>query len=50
VGRGKENDIEVVDATVSRNHARIYSVESNKIMIEDNSSKYGTFVSFQDPY
>ena len=50
VGRGKENDIEVVDATVSRNHARIYSVESNKIMIEDNSSKYGTFVSFQEPY
>ena len=50
MGRGKENDIEVVDATVSINHARIYSVESNKIMIEDNCSKYGAFVSFQESY
>lgn len=49
LGRGKECDIEVIDSTVSRSHAKIYSNSQNDICIEDNSSKYGTFVGLNGP-
>ena len=49
LGRGKHCDIEVIDPTISRNHAKIYINSQNDVFIEDNCSKYGTFVGLNGP-
>jgi hypothetical protein len=49
VGRGKECDIEIIDSSISRDHAKIYSNSQNDVFMEDNSSKYGTYVGLNGP-
>ncbi len=44
LGRGKENDIILLDGIVSRHHARVYQEES-EILIEDLNSANGMFVN-----
>lgn len=44
VGRSAENDIQVIDETVSQQHARIYYQNSNW-MLEDSQSTNGTFLN-----
>ncbi len=44
VGRSKENDIFVVDPSVSRNHA-VLDVRGGKLVVRDAGSTNGTFVN-----
>lgn len=44
IGRGKENDIIIDDATVSRQHATIIQTEDG-LFISDNGSSNGTFIN-----
>jgi len=44
IGRSKDNDITIDDASVSRHHATIIQTESG-IIISDNGSSNGTFVN-----
>ena len=44
IGRSKDNDITIDDASVSRYHATIIKTESG-IMINDNGSSNGTFIN-----
>lgn len=44
IGRSVENDIQVIDETVSQQHARIYYQNKNW-MLEDSQSTNGTFLN-----
>jgi len=44
IGRSKDNDITIDDASVSRHHATIIQTSSG-IMINDNGSSNGTFIN-----
>jgi ATP-binding cassette, subfamily B, bacterial HlyB/CyaB len=43
IGRSKQADVELTDASVSRNHARLL-IERNRIIVTDLGSSSGTFV------
>ncbi len=45
VGRGKDNDLQIDDLSVSRRHAIIEKDETGKIFITDLNSSNGTFVN-----
>lgn len=44
IGRSIENDIQIINETVSQQHARIYYLNSNW-MLEDSQSTNGTFLN-----
>jgi pSer/pThr/pTyr-binding forkhead associated (FHA) protein len=44
LGRSAENDIQIIDETVSQQHARIFYLNNNW-MLEDNQSTNGTFLN-----
>ena len=44
IGRSPDNNIQIVDKTVSRNHLKIFR-KKNKFFIEDLKSRNGTFVN-----
>jgi pSer/pThr/pTyr-binding forkhead associated (FHA) protein len=44
IGRSVENDIQVIDETVSQQHARIF-FQNNHWMLEDSQSTNGTFLN-----
>ena len=43
VGRSVETDMKIADISVSRTHS-YFKVKDNKIVVEDNGSKFGTLV------
>lgn len=43
VGRSVETDMKIADISVSRTHS-YFKVKDNKILVEDNGSKFGTLV------
>ena len=43
VGRSVETDMKIADISVSRTHS-FFKVVDNKIVVEDNGSKFGTLV------
>ena len=48
VGRSVETDMKIADISVSRTHS-FFKVKDNKIVVEDNGSKFGTLVKLQRP-
>ena len=44
IGRSKDNDLQLSDNSVSRHHAVLYCHTNNSWLLEDLSSKNGTFV------
>lgn len=48
VGRSVETDMKIADISVSRTHS-FFKVINNKIVVEDNGSKFGTLVKLQRP-
>jgi len=48
VGRSVETDMKIADISVSRTHS-YFKVKDNKILVEDNGSKFGTLVKIQRP-
>lgn len=48
VGRSVETDMKIADISVSRTHS-FFKVMGNKILVEDNGSKFGTLVKIQRP-
>ena len=45
IGKAEDNDFVVSDPHVSRHHARLSSVEGNRLLLEDVGSTNGTFVN-----
>jgi pSer/pThr/pTyr-binding forkhead associated (FHA) protein len=43
VGRSVETDMKIADISVSRTHSYL-TVRDNKLLVEDNGSKFGTLV------
>ena len=43
VGRSVETDMKIADISVSRTHS-FFKIKDNKIVVEDNGSKFGTLV------
>ena len=48
VGRSIETDMKIADISVSRTHS-FFKIKDNKIVVEDNGSKFGTLVKIQRP-
>ena len=48
VGRSVETDMKIADISVSRTHS-FFKIRDNKIVVEDNGSKFGTLVKIQRP-
>ena len=48
VGRSVETDMKIADISVSRTHSFL-KVKDNKVVVEDNGSKFGTLVKLQRP-
>lgn len=48
IGRSIETDMKIADISVSRVHAYI-RVKNNKIIVEDNGSKFGTLIKINSP-
>ena len=48
VGRSVETDMKIADISVSRTHS-FFKIKDNKIVVEDNGSKFGTLVKIQRP-
>lgn len=48
VGRSVETDMKIADISVSRTHS-FFKLVDNKIVVEDNGSKFGTLVKLQRP-
>mmetsp|Transcript_2812 Transcript_2812/g.2537 ORF Transcript_2812/g.2537 Transcript_2812/m.2537 type:complete len:128 (+) Transcript_2812:754-1137(+) len=48
LGRGHDADIRITDISVSRNHATIRLIK-DKLVLEDNESKFGTLVQIKKP-
>ncbi len=49
IGRGHDNDLRISDISVSRCHSFIKRDTKGNIIIEDNSSKFGTLVLIKAP-
>lgn len=49
IGRGHDNDLRIADISVSRCHAFIKKDSKGHLIIEDNSSKFGTLVQIKAP-
>ncbi len=49
IGRGHDNDLRVADISVSRCHAFLKKDDKGHIILEDNSSKFGTLVQIKAP-
>ena len=49
IGRGHDNDLRIADISVSRCHSFIKKDSKGNIVIEDNSSKFGTLVLMKAP-
>ena len=47
IGRGDECEVELSDLSISRVHSKI-SFEEGQFYLEDNDSKYGTLVKFEE--
>ena len=47
IGRATENDLSLVELSVSRNHCLIHK-EKGKVFLEDNTSKFGTLILVQN--
>jgi pSer/pThr/pTyr-binding forkhead associated (FHA) protein len=48
VGRSVETDMKIADISVSRTHSFL-KVKDNRLVVEDNGSKFGTLVKIQRP-
>ena len=48
VGRSVETDMKIADISVSRTHS-FFRIKDNKVVVEDNGSKFGTLVKIQRP-
>jgi pSer/pThr/pTyr-binding forkhead associated (FHA) protein len=48
VGRSVETDMKIADTSVSRTHSFL-KVKDNRLVVEDNGSKFGTLVKIQRP-
>jgi hypothetical protein len=48
IGRGKENDLPILESAVSRQHARLHITQSG-VMIEDLGSTNGTYLEAKIP-
>lgn len=48
IGRSMETDMKIADISVSRTHSYL-KVKDNKLVVEDNGSKFGTLVKIQRP-
>lgn len=46
IGRGDRSDLVLHDMSISRKHAKLY-INSGEIHLEDDQSKFGTFVVLQ---
>lgn len=48
VGRSVDTDMKIADISVSRTHS-FFRIANQKLMVEDNGSKFGTLVKIQRP-
>jgi len=49
IGRGNDPDIKISDISVSRLHAILRINDDNTLVLEDNSSKFGTLALCKTP-
>ncbi|TNV76776.1 hypothetical protein FGO68_gene17418 [Halteria grandinella] len=45
VGRDQGCNVQIIDKSISRSHCFLQFTEDEKLLIEDNSSKYGAFIT-----
>jgi len=47
-GRESDNDIKLLEISVSRHHCK-FSIDNDSIILEDSKSKYGTLIKAEKP-